>query len=198
MIQYIVRFLGVTTMGQAAVLTNSDWAKLEKNASEKYRLILALLRYTGARINEVLNLDVSDCYTIGPTPKEVIYYRRENRKGKIEALTIPVIDALLPYLTSYKPPSTGYLFPSPRDASRHLTYSSVYEYLERLVIKANLKHKHVKTHSGRRTLITNLSRQGTDFKTIAAISGHKSIQNLVRYVDTDPSRCKRALENAYS
>lgn len=185
-------------MVQAAVLSNSDWVKLERNASVKYKLILALLRFTGARINEVLSLDVNDCYTINGRPKENIYYRRENRKAKIEALSVPVIDALLPYLTSYRPPDTGYLFPSDRSRTGHLSYSSVYEYLEKLVTKANLRHKNVKTHSGRRSLITNLARKGTDLKTISAISGHKSVQNIARYIDSDPDRCKRALESAYS
>jgi integrase/recombinase XerD len=53
----------------------------------------------------------------------------------------------------------------------------------------------VSTHSGRRSLITHLARSGTDIRTIQEITGHRSLANLQRYIETDPDRVRNALEN---
>jgi hypothetical protein len=42
------------TIGQASVLSQLDWKKLESVANQKHRLLWAILRFTAARINEAL------------------------------------------------------------------------------------------------------------------------------------------------
>ncbi|WP_013322679.1 tyrosine-type recombinase/integrase [Gloeothece verrucosa] len=185
--------------GQAASLSNSDWAKLEKHCqSDLHKFIWALLRFTGARVNEVLNLKVSDVYDNNGKPFDYILYRKETRKGKDKNHSVPVTNALHSYLAAYKPPTDGYLFPSDRTSSGHLSYEAVRDYLMKCATSAGLSHKAVKTHSGRRSLITNLISNGVDLRTVQAITGHSSIQNVIRYADSNPHRCKLALEGAYS
>ena len=50
------------TIGQASVLSEADWRKLESVANQKHRLLWAILRFTAARITEALELRVKDVY----------------------------------------------------------------------------------------------------------------------------------------
>jgi integrase/recombinase XerD len=49
-------------------------------------------------------------------------------------------------------------------------------------------------HSGRRTLITRLGR-ARDLKAIAEIAGHSSIRTTAVYVETNPRRLARILQD---
>lgn len=185
-------------VGQAEILTPSDWARLEKNCdSIVHRTLWAVLRFTGARVSEALQLKVTDVYDFNGEVKDSILYRKETRKGKDKNLTIPVSADLRYYLERYHVPPTGYMFPSSRSKSGHLTYEAVVKYLNLILERAGIT-KHITSHSFRRSLITHLARKGTDVRTIQMISGHASIQNLQLYIDTDPNRIKSALEGAFS
>lgn len=187
--------------GQASVLSNKDWQKLEFVCdSDHNRIIWALLRYTGARINEVLLLRFDDVYE--DYEKRFIYdaitYRKENRKGKDKHHVVPVCSSLKLLLRGYvQPIKSEWMFPSPLDPTKPISYEAVLRYLKRKAVEAGLGNLRITTHSGRRSCITELARQGTDIKTIQAVSGHSSLANLARYIDTDPERTKNALEGIF-
>ena len=188
------------TLGQAATLTRQEWKKLECHANQKHCLIWALLRFTAARINEALQLRVRDVYhdPIRRIPLDSIVYRKETRKGKDKHHCVPVCSELRTYLKNY-PVSVNlddYLFPG--SDGQPLSYEAVLKYLQRTAVKAQLDDKRITTHSGRRSAITQLAQQGTDLRTIQAISGHASIANLQRYIDTDPQRTRLALEGIFA
>jgi integrase/recombinase XerD len=186
-------------LGQASALEKKDWAALDKVANTTHRTIWALTRFTAARIGEVLQLRAKDVYSdvSRREPLDQICYRRETRKGKDKNHTVPVCDELAKYLRAYPAPSdpNSYLFGNGHGG--HLTYEAARAYLTRAAEKSGLGNKRVVTHSGRRSCITALARQGTDLKTIQAISGHVSIANVARYIETDPSRTKKALEGIF-
>jgi integrase/recombinase XerD len=146
-----------------------------------------------------LQLRVKDVYFDAPKrePLDQICYRRETRKGKDKNHTVPVCDELGKYLRGFSPSldPNAYLFGNGRGG--HLTYEAARAYLTRSAEKAGLGNKRVVTHSGRRSCITALARQGTDLKTIQEISGHVSIANVARYIQTDPERTKKALEGIF-
>ena len=76
---------------------------------------------------------------------------------------------------------------------KHISRQAVDKYWRRQFIKLNLDHKGFSTHSCRRWLITQLAHNGIDVKTIQQITGHKSINVLLEYVEADEKRISNAL-----
>lgn len=187
------------TIGQASVLPESDWKKLESVANQKHRLLWAILRFTAARINEALELRIGDVYkdAIKRIPLDEIVFRQENRKGKDKNHTVPVCSALRLRLKDYipSPNPEDYLFPG---IQGRLSYEGALTYMKRSAQKVGLDDKKIVTHCGRRSCITELARRGTDLRTIQAVSGHASIVNLQRYIETDPDRTKNALDTIFA
>jgi integrase/recombinase XerD len=187
------------TIGQASVLSESEWKKLESVANQKHRLLWAILRYTAARINEALELRVKDVYKdpIRRIPLDEIVFRQETRKGKDKNHTVPICSELRTRLKDYLPSQNpdDYLFPG---IQARMSYEAALVYLKRASRKVELDDKKIVTHCGRRSCITELARRGTDLRTIQAVSGHASIANLQRYIETDPDRTKNALEKIFA
>ncbi|CAO5010389.1 hypothetical protein [Microcystis aeruginosa] len=71
-------------------------------------------------------------------------------------------------------------------------------YLKKSACKVGLDDKKIVTHCGRRSCITELSRWGTDLRTIQAVSGQALSANLQRYIELDTDRTKNALEKIFS
>lgn len=186
-------------LGQASVLDKKEWAALDRVSNSTHRTIWAIGRFTAARIGEILQLRVKDVYS-DPARRESldeICYRRETRKGKDKNHTVPICEELAKYLRAYSPKldRDAYLFPDGRGG--HLSYEAVRAYLARAAEKAGLGNKRVTSHSLRRSSITALARNGVDLRTIQAISGHQSLNNLQRYIQVDPERKKKALEGIF-
>ena len=187
------------TIGQASVLSESDWKKLESVANQKHRLLWAILRFTAARINEALELRIKDVYkdAIKRIPLDEIVFRQENRKGKDKNHTVPICSELRIRLKDYTPSSNpeDYLFPG---INERLSYEAALAYMKKSAEKVGLDDKKIVTHCGRRSCITELARRGTDLKTIQTVSGHASIVNLQRYIEADPDRTRNALEAIFA
>ena len=186
------------TLGQASVLSEAEWKKLESVANQKHRLLWAVLRFTAARINEALELRIKDVYkdSVRKIPLDEVVFRQETRKGKDKHHTVPICSELRTRLKDYSPSSNpdDYLFPG---IDGRLSYEGALVYLKKSAAKVGLDDKKITTHCGRRSCITELSRRGTDLRTIQAVSGHASISNLQRYIEQDPDRAKNALEKIF-
>lgn len=187
------------TIGQASVLSQSDWRKLESVANQKHRLLWSILRFTAARINEALELRIKDVYkdATKKIPLDEIVFRQETRKGKDKNHTVPICTELRLKLKDYTPSINpdGYLFPG---IDGRLSYEAALNYLKKSAEKVGLDDKKIVTHCGRRSCITELARRGTDLRTIQAVSGHASLANLQRYIEVDPERTKNALEAIFA
>jgi integrase/recombinase XerD len=181
------------------VLEKKDWSALDRVSNSTHRTIWAITRFTAARIGEVLQLRVKDVYRdpVKREPLDEICYRRETRKGKDKNHTVPICEELAKYLRAYPAPIDPEAYVFGNGHRSHLSYEAVRAYLSRAAEKAGLGNKRITTHSGRRSCITALARQGTDIKTIQSISGHATIANVARYIETDPARKKKALEGIF-
>jgi integrase/recombinase XerD len=83
------------------------------------------------------------------------------------------------------------LFPSQKGGA--MTPASMARFLKALYLEAGISG--ASSHSGRRTLITRLAERGIDLKAIAEIAGHSSIRTTAVYVDTNPRRLARILQD---
>ncbi len=188
----------MTVGGQAKVLNAQEWAKLEKVCnSETHKVIWALLRFTGCRSQEARLLRVENVYS-NPEKRilhNLIYFPKNIRKGGKYAISIPIHEKLKSYLENYNTPLVGYLFPSPRDSKKPLSYEAILKYLDNCAKKAGFGHQKITTHSGRRSFVTYLHEMGASLPTIQSFTGHRSLQNLQRYIEISEDHKTAMLNN---
>ncbi len=181
----------MTVGGKAKVLDARQWAKLEKVCkSEVHKVIWALLRFTGCRSQEARLLTVDNVYSDpeNRVVRDAVYFPKKIRKGGKFAISVPINEKLKTYLQNYNPPLVGFLFPSPRNPEKSLSYEAILKYLENCAEKAGLGHEKITTHSGRRSLITHLHSEGFSLKMIQSVTGHRSLKNLEPYIEVDENQ----------
>ena len=186
--------------GQAAILTDSDYARILKQITNpSHRVFLMIARFTGERWGAITRLKVTDCYKepSRSLPLDMITFRACTRKaapdGSRETRQVPVHSLLKSELENFHPPVTGWLFPSVRYPERPVTFQAVDRWFRLAVERAGLGKRGISTHSTRRTLITTLSRSGVSIPVLKKITGHKNDRVLLRYVEVDPDQVSNAI-----
>ncbi|PAX52857.1 tyrosine-type recombinase/integrase [Brunnivagina elsteri] len=185
--------------GQAAIISNSEYSKIRREfKSEKYKLIWDIAWYTGERWGALVQLRVDDVYQNGK-PRETITFRANTRKarpdGKRETRQVPVHPSLRESLYDYIPClASGWLFPS-RDETKHIDIRLADKILRSALLRADLEHKGISTHSTRRSFITKLNENGIDVATIQKITGHRDLKALAKYIEIPVDRIKGAINS---
>lgn len=189
----------VNGWGQAAIISDVDYQKIRKSTrSKKYRLLLDIARYTGERWGALVQLGINDVYDDNAAPRSSITFRAPTRKaspgGKRHTRQVPIHPQLLELLEAYRPELiSSWLFPSRVNFSNHITLKAADLMFRAAVESAALGHKGYSTHSTRRTFITRLWESGVDLHTIQLLTGHSDTKSLVRYIEADPERIKKAI-----
>lgn len=185
--------------GKAALLTDSDYARIRKYLVERpsHLLIFDIARYSGERWGAILQLKVSDVYGDNGTPRGEITFRAITRKASPDGLKatrqVPVHPNLRNSLLLHKiVPGQVWLFPSPK-SDRPLLLRSADLILRDAVSKAGLTPKGISSHSTRRTFISKLHASGVDLRTIQQITGHANLRALGQYIEVDVERVKNAI-----
>ena len=160
-------------------------------------MLLDIAWYTGERWGCLVQLQVNDVYSAPGVARHHITFRSATRKaspdGKRETRQVPMHGQLAEALSNYKAPANGWLFPSRLDPDEHLTLRGAAWSLAKAVIQAGLSQSGISTHSTRRAFITHLHEKGCDIKTIQAVTGHRDLKALQRYVEVTPDRVKAAI-----
>ncbi|MCU0525166.1 MAG: site-specific integrase [Elainella sp. Prado103] len=187
--------------GQAAIMTDRDRSLIRRQLNnDSHKLFFDIACWTGERWGAIAQLQVGDVYAdpVLSVPHEQITFRRATRKaspnGERFTRQVWIHPHLQDSLLAYNPTLKGsdWLFPSPL-GNRPISFSACDKWFRTAVLEAGLDHKGFSTHSTRRTLITKLSEQGTDWKVIQAITGHRDIKTLARYIEVDTKRVSAAL-----
>ena len=184
--------------GQAAIISDLDYAKIRKCFREKkYRLLFDIARYTGERWGALIQLRVDDVFDELGRPRTQITFRARTRKagpdGRRRTRSVPVHPALHEILEGYRPERSEWLFPSPLRADMPITMRAADAMLRNTLELAGLSHKGISTHSTRRTFITRLWERGVDLHSIQLITGHQDMKVLTAYIQADPERIGKAL-----
>ena len=184
--------------GQSTPISKELYKTLRNGLQlERERLILDIAYYTGERWGAIVQLQVTDCFMPDGQAREFITFRSRTRKGK-ETRQCPMAEGLRLRLPCYSPPKDGWLFPSPYPGKedRHITFRAASLAFGKALEKCGLEEAGISTHGTRHGFITSLHEAGFSVATIQAITGHKSLSSLQRYVHVDKESQLKAIESA--
>lgn len=122
-------------------------------------------------------------------------------KAKAGAREQPITQQLAEFLKGYIEAASDkeWFFPAKRSATGHVM--NIEKQFRRVVKCAGLDPKEVVRHTLRHTAITHLVQAGVDLPTVQRISGHKTLQMVVRYSHQNGEHIKAArdaLEQRYN
>lgn len=185
--------------GQAKILTPEEIQLLFNQGftvnPPRDRALFAVCLYTACRISEAVTLSQRDVYDTKGQVRPELIIRKGNTKGKLATRTIPVIEDLRSKLEAYTPRRDSiYLFPGNEGHSRahtHLHRDSAIWLLNRACKRVGIEG--VSTHSFRRTALTQMSNAGIPLRIIQEISGHRTLDELYKYLEVKPEQVKGAI-----
>ncbi len=186
----------VNRFGRAEILTPTQITLLfnEGFTKPRDRALFGICLYAAARINEACTLLRGDVIGIKGV-RDILVIRNYNTKGKQETREIQVHPQLKEYLAEHHKcdlwHTRPYLFPG-RHGRNHIRKVSADAILREVCKKLEIEG--VSTHSFRRTALTRMSDAGIPLRHIQAISGHKTLSALERYLGVT----ERQKENAIS
>ncbi|WP_434222086.1 tyrosine-type recombinase/integrase [Limnospira platensis CENA597] len=188
-------------IGKASIIPDAIADKIIKRCKYPWQqTLLAILMYTGERVGAVRLLRVPDVY-VSPASHIVlpeITFRSETRKragGKEGGVRqVPISQKLREILGTYRIGGGDFLFPSPSDISKPVTVQAIDSFHRKAIAQLGLQNEGYSLHSYRRTFITKLYNKGVNTRTIMAITGHKSMASLQRYIDADPQKIRDAID----
>lgn len=174
-------------------LTDNEIIELVKAidpASQRRDRALFLLLYnTGARVQEIVDLDVCDL-RLDPVP--VVRLKGKGRKQRTCPLWARTVDALEAWLAERGGGEPLFL----NAQGRRLSRSGVAYILRKLAARARLSPQHathVSPHVIRHTTAMHLLQAGVDITTIAAWLGHSQLATTHGYIEIDLRMKQKAL-----
>ena len=142
----------------------------------------------------------------GMRPEEILELRKENihleanqllvvsGKSRAARRTLDLTSESRSILASRMKGISPWVFPSPRDTSRHC--GPLNGPHDRLIAKAQKEGVNLNfvLYDFRHTFATRMAQAGVDLKTLAEILGHSSIRLVDRYVHPTAEHKKRAMK----
>ena len=193
------------TSGRAAVLSASQVRHVFRVARSRGRhaaraeTALAMTVGLGLRAKELAGLTWADVYDTDGRVRKIVHLKAAYTKGGRTRDVFASSPALRRALERYRETrsvasaraSQAALFASQKGGP--MTACSMARFLKELYREAGIAG--ASSHSGRRTLITRLAERGVDLKAIAEIAGHTSIRTTAMYVEANPRRLARILQD---
>ena len=183
--------------GRASILSPSEFDLLISNAPcMRSRALFSVMRFTGSRISESLQLR-----WVAVQDAQLIFMKRTTKTKKTREVLLH--ERLIKELKIYrdywvkrygKEPASGDLLFAGRFSLREpLTRQWGHKAWRKAIKNAGLKAG-TSCHTPRRSFCTQLHEKGVPLKTIAAYSGHSSLDQLSQYVDVGLKEKVRALK----
>ena len=142
---------------------------------------------TSMRKMEILSIRLENI----DVEKKVIYIPKAKAGAREQPITSHLANFLKGYLDTAKADQL-WMFPSSSSESGHTM--NIEKPFRRVVIGAGLDVKTVVRHTLRHTAITHLVQAGVDLPTVQRISGHKTLQMVVRYSHQNGEHIRAAMD----
>ncbi|ADY51152.1 integrase family protein [Pseudopedobacter saltans DSM 12145] len=162
---------------------------LDSTENLKHKAMLMTIYSCGLRLNELLNLRISD---IRSSDKIIRINQSKGNKDRIVSLPDKLLTILRDYYQVYKP--SHYLF----EGEKRNRYSerSVQLVLKKALAKAKIKTEGT-VHSLRHSYATHLIQSGIDVRIVQELLGHENIKTTMIYThitDIDKKRTPSPLD----
>lgn len=177
-------------------LTEEEYKRLIRTVSKTatpYYLkrdlaIISLLVGTGARLNELVSLNIEDInFQDG-----IIRLMRKGGQEQLLPLNDDVALAIKRYLRTKSKVSTNALFLSKR--RRRIDRTSVNHLVKKYLEQARIKKDRLSPHTLRHTFATTLLAKGENLKNIQVLMNHKSLSTTAKYLHTQKQDLKKAVD----
>jgi len=148
-----------------------------------------------------LSLPIGGVFADGKVSSCVSVSKR-NTKGKKHGWWIPlhqeISEALKQYIPTLKDTSKdAFLFPSPVNQGRHIHRAHFHEVLKNTASKVGVPTKRLATHSLRKTFAKKMYEAlDKDIVKLCYLMRHESIEDTMRYLDTNTNGIWEAIKNA--
>lgn len=142
---------------------------------------------TSMRRSEILSIELRYI----DLAKRVIFLPKAKSGAREQPITKNLAAILKPYLQNAEPDQV-WLFPSKRSKSGHTV--AIEKQYRRVVKAAGFNPKEVLRHTLRHTAITHLVQAGVDLPTVQRISGHKTLQMVIRYSHQNGEHIQAAMD----
>lgn len=164
--------------------------------TKRDKLVFKIMYFTGARIGEVLNLNIKDI----PYPdfdKSIDVLKSIKSKGKYRDLYIPtfLVEEIDNYIIEERAEietDHDYLFVSYKKNyfGKPLTYQAVYDLFQKKQKEIDF---HFNIHDLRHTFITHLAESGMDVSVIKIIAGHEHVTTTQKYTHLSSKYVEQSL-----
>ena len=197
-------------MKQARVFTERELKRVlsyiqSQPHAQRNRCMLLLTHWAGMRVGEVAALRLGDVIgTDGTVCDEIVLAAAQTKGDKPRTVLLPKrlqteITAYLTYrfnLTNFTAvlhtDTSRALFPTQKNPKRGFTANTLCQLFHKFYVGAGITG--ASSHSGRRTFITKLADKGVGVRVIMALSGHRQLATVQRYIDVNPLAMKAAVE----
>lgn len=179
-------------------LTNEEIAKLFNIRSTKpvdYRnkAILEVMYATGARISEVINLELNQI----DFEECIIRVVGKGKKERIIPLDDVAIEALDNYINNYRPfliknETCNYVFLNKN--GEKISRQMIFKILKNLANKAGIT-KEISPHTLRHSFASNLLNNGADLRVIQELLGHENLETTEIYSHLQNKKIKDDYNN---
>ena len=166
-------------------LTKEEIDKLISSAASHLKPVIITALNTGMRKSEILNLKWEDV----DFNQKIIIIRETKNKEKREIPMNYTVSSVLLDLFKKRSLDNPFVFKKPGGGQLRDIKTSFNSAVKRAGIK------NFRFHDLRHTFASYLVMQGTDFKTVQELMGHKTIQMTLRYSHLSPDHKRRAVED---
>lgn len=149
---------------------------------------------TSMRRTEILSIKLEDI----DLTRKTIFIPEAKAGSRVQPITDELADYLKDFIKTVDK-NQPWLFPSEMSETGH--FINIDKPFRRVVKAAGLDVKTVVRHTLRHTAITHLVQAGVDLPTVQRISGHKTLQMVMRYSHQNGEHIREAmskLENRYT
>lgn len=165
------------------------------------KLIFKIMYLTGARIGEVLELQIEEI-PYPDTSKQIGMFENIKSKGKRRNLYVPMtlleeIDTFIMKERNNIDTEHSYIFISQQkqNLGKPLTYRGIYEVFKTVKKKTRISFNF---HDLRHTYITHLVEQGMDISVVRIIAGHEHVTTTQQYTHISNKYLEDSLSKYWS
>lgn len=179
-------------------LTNKEIAKLfnirlTKPVDYRNKAILEVMYATGARISEVINLELNQI----DFEECIIRVVGKGKKERIIPLDDVAIEALDNYINNYRPfliknETCNYVFLNKN--GEKISRQMIFKILKNLANKAGIT-KEISPHTLRHSFASNLLNNGADLRVIQELLGHENLETTEIYSHLQNKKIKDDYNN---